>query len=635
MLESTGYDTSRFILSMPLFNTFWRTGERSGSLCRLTERRWESSQRQGPHDWQQWAVRSGLSLDLARTQMVIACAWSRMPGAIRAMPRPMRHFNTAGPCIAEMHYMLPPTERLPEAFEFIGRGDYFVLHAPRQSGKTTTLMATARCLTEQGRFAALHFSCETAEVTGDDHLAAQLAILSEMARSARRNLPEPLQPQGSWPVDDPVLPLGASIEAWAQTCPLPLVLFFDEIDALRGQSLLAVLRQLRSGFPDRPKHAPWSVVLCGLRDVRDYKMASAGDPSRLGTSSPFNIKVASLSMPAFSEQDVSSLYAQHTKETGQAFTPQAVHHAYELSQGQPWLVNALAREVVDVMRVPRDQHVTVEHVDEAKNRLIVARATHLDSLLARLQEDRVRRVLEPTIAGTMLGGPEFDDDMAYVRDLGLIQIGPAVEIANPIYREVIVRVLAGAAEANIALDRRAFVLPNGRLDMRKVLEDFAAFWKEHGEVLTGHMPYHEVAPQLVLMAFLQRVVNGGGSVDREYGIGRGRIDLLVRWPVTTAEGRTVQREALELKVWRDRHADPMTQGLGQLDADLASLELDTGVLVVFDRRQDALPTADRTRFETAQTPSGRTVTVLRLEGTPFPRSGSKSGSSFLASGSSV
>lgn len=80
-------------------------------------------------------------------------------------------------------------------------------------------------------------------------------------------------------------------------------------------------------------------------------------------------------------------------------------------------------------------------------------------------------------------------------------------------------------------------------------------------VLTGHLTYHEVAPQLVLMAFLQRIVNGGGFIDREYGIGRYRMDLLVHWPYTDENGRRQwQREALELKVWRDRKPDPVDKG---------------------------------------------------------------------------
>jgi hypothetical protein len=386
------------------------------------------------------------------------------------------------------------------------------------------------------------------------------------------------------------------------------VLLLDEIDALRGDALISVLRQLRAGFPDRPAGFPASVVLCGLRDVRDYKAASGGDPSRLGTASPFNVKVKSLWLRNFTREEMGQLYRQHAVEAGQVFLPEALEQAHAVSGGQPWLVNALAREIVEEMRIAPPGPVTAEHIEEAKERLILARATHLDSLVARLAEPRVRRILEPLLAGDLVGSDTYDDDFQFVRDLGLVAPDPPVRVANPIYREVIARVLCGAAEGNIAVEPRSFVGPDGRLDMARVLAEFADFWRLHGDVLAGRMPYHEVAPQLVLMAWLQRVVNGGGIVDREYGIGRGRIDLLVRWP--WGEPRAWQREALELKVWAPGRKDPLAKGIEQLDAYLGRVGLPSGYLVLFDRRPEAADIEERTRFEERVAPSGRAITVL-------------------------
>jgi hypothetical protein len=192
-------------------------------------------------------------------------------------------------------------------------------------------------------------------------------------------------------------------------------------------------------------------------------------------------------------------------------------------------------------------------------------------------------------------------------------------------RVLIVRVLGASIEDRVLADPRAFVLPDGRLDFDLLLREFAEFWREHADVLVRGIVYHEVAPQLVIMAFLQRVVRtpvrslrdppgppGGGYVSREYVAGRGRIDLLVRWPYTDADGkRCWQREALELKVRAGGDGDPLAGGVAQLDAYLDRLSLDTGVLVVFDRRPDAPPVAERTAFEQATSPSGRAVTVLR------------------------
>lgn len=520
-----------------------------------------------------------------------------------------RYFNTTGPCDPAEHYMVPAEPRLADARELIERKAYFVVHAPRQMGKTTTLRSLTRTLTAEGRFAALHFTCETASIAGENYGAAMRALLYQIRAAAERRLPMELQPPPFPEAPEEEL-LGAALQAWARACPRPLVLVFDEIDSLEGRTLIGVLRQLRAGFPDRPAAFPWSAILCGLKDVRDYKLASGGDAPRLGSSSPFNVKAESSSLREFSFEQVCALYRQHTADTGQPFTEEALSLAFEVSAGQPWIVNALGREIVDKMKIPAPEPITAEHVDQAKERLILARATHLDSLLARLREPRVRRIVEPLIAGEPMSGDELDEDLAYVRDLGLVARNKPVRIANPIYREVIVRVLASVVEENVVTEPRSFVLPDGRLAFKRLLREFVAFWQEHGEVLEAGMPYHEVAPQLVLMAYLQRIVNGGGYIDREYGVGRGRVDLVVRWPYRRKDGaRAVQRRALELKVWRAGEKDPLRRGLEQLDGYLAQLHLGRGVLVIFDRRKKRGPR--KPRFLEARTPWGRAVRVLR------------------------
>ena len=273
-------------------------------------------------------------------------------------------------------------------------------------------------------------------------------------------------------------------------------------------------------------------------------------------------------------------------------------------------MNALARELVEEMQVVGP--ITEEQVATAKERLVLARATHLDSLVSKLSEERVRRVVEPILAGEM--GPMdtvFDDDVSYVLDLGLVKEKP-LRIANPIYTEVVARVLSAGAQHQVMADPRSFVCADGRFDMTVLLKEFAAFWIEHGEVLATTANYREAAPQLVLMAFLQRVVNGGGIVTREYGMGRRRIDLLVSWPWRDAGGKKqLQREALELKVWREGRKDPLVEGLVQIEAYLTGLGLNEGILVLFDQRTAAAPVEERTREEAAETASGKRIRVLR------------------------
>jgi hypothetical protein len=141
--------------------------------------------------------------------------------------------------------------------------------------------------------------------------------------------------------------------------------------------------------------------------------------------------------------EVLELYGQHTAETGQVFLPEAVDRAFYLTQGQPWLVNALARQLTEVLVEDRARPITTAHVDDAKEILIRRQDTHLDSLIERLREPRVRAIMEPMLAGDTLGDiPE--DDRRFAVDLGLLRRSESggLEVANPIYREVIVRTLA-------------------------------------------------------------------------------------------------------------------------------------------------------------------------------------------------
>lgn len=208
-----------------------------------------------------------------------------------------RSFNTAGPCRADIDYMLPPTVRLPEVRPLIDEQRYFVLHAPRQTGKTTALVALAAELTASGRYVSALVSVEVGAPFEDDPGRAEGAILDSWRDATAAQLPAELQPP-PWPVTDPGRRLGAALRAWAEAAPRPLVVFLDEIDALADDTLISVLRQLRDGYRNRPTRFPWSLALVGLRDVRDYKVHE-GVAGRLGTASPFNIKVESITLRDF------------------------------------------------------------------------------------------------------------------------------------------------------------------------------------------------------------------------------------------------------------------------------------------------------------------------------------------------
>jgi len=513
-----------------------------------------------------------------------------------------RWFNTAGPCRADIHYMLPATSRVPSLQRLIAQQNYFVIHAPRQIGKTTAMLSLAKQLTDSGKYTAVMVSVEVGAPFSQDIAGAEDAILGAWRDNIAFRLPKELQPP-DWTSIESGQKIRAALQLWAQASPRPLVIFIDEIDALQDLALISLLRQLRDGYPNRPTAYPQSVGLIGLRDVRDYKVA-AGGSDRLNTSSPFNIKVESLTLRNFNALEVVELCSQHTSDTGQIFTPESLQRLYDLTQGQPWLVNALARQMTEFIAEDPAITLTVDHVEQAKEIIIQRQDTHLDSLAERLREKRVQAIIEPILAGLELGNVP-NDDIQFLIDLGLckMDIQGGLTIANPIYREVLPRVLTVTPMASLPQIAPSWLTAEGKLDTEALLRTFLDFWLQHGEPLLKSASYPEIAPHLVLMAFLHRVINGGGTLEREYAIGRDRMDLCLRYGEVTL--------GIELKVWRNRKADPLSKGLEQLDGYLARLGQDEGWLVIFDRRDNALELEERLKTEIHPSPLGREITVIR------------------------
>jgi hypothetical protein len=296
-------------------------------------------------------------------------------------------FNTAGPCQPDIHYTLPTSQRLPQLKRLIDQRNYFVIHAPRQTGKTSAMLTLAQELTASGKYTAVLLSLEVGSVFSHDLGTAERAILDEWKQSVKFHLPANLQPT-TWPEVSTGSQIGTFLSTWATDSPLPLVVFLDEIDVLTDTSLISVLRQIRSGYPRRPQGFPQCVALIGMRDVRDYKVASGGT-DRLNTSSFFNIKVESFNLSNLTLEDVSNLYGQHTQATGQIFTPEAINHAYHLTQGQPWLVNAIARQVTEYLAEDANIPITVDLIDQAKDILIENQDTYFSTLENVL---KVRRI---------------------------------------------------------------------------------------------------------------------------------------------------------------------------------------------------------------------------------------------------
>ncbi|KJJ84659.1 ATPase domain protein, prokaryote domain protein, partial [Candidatus Omnitrophus magneticus] len=263
-----------------------------------------------------------------------------------------RYFNTTGFCRPEIHYMIDPLRNQKNIFDLIKKEQYFTIHAPRQTGKTTLLHELAHRLNKEGNYISVVFSVESAGYRSITEEIGNRKIIDSLYNASAGYLNKkncPPQPEKY----KKKLTLENYLIDWASSQPKPIVLLLDEIDSLYDDVLVSILRQLRNGFQIRPKRFPSTVALVGLRDVREYKTKVRPSEASLGSGSPFNIKAESILLGTWTKEEITELYSQHTKDTGQVFSKEMINRIYELTGGQPWLVNAVANEIVET-KLKRD-----------------------------------------------------------------------------------------------------------------------------------------------------------------------------------------------------------------------------------------------------------------------------------------
>jgi hypothetical protein len=289
----------------------------------------------------------------------------------------------------------------------------------------------------------------------------------------------------------------------------------------------------------------------------------------------------------FDQNMVAHLFAQRTEETGQEITQEALDYVWEQSRGQPWIVNNLfMRATMRVLDSNNYQTVELEHVRAARAQMVEARETHLDSLSYRLNDERVKHTIETILTGSTDAplNPR-DPDVEYTRDMGLIRFDndKGFVISNPVYEELLIRFLDDQYRlAAPPPSSWRWQKDDGSLDMDALLKEFQDFWETHSETWEEKADYTEAFPHLLLVAFLQRVVNGQGRIEREYAAGSGRMDIAVeymgRWNI------------IEIKLWRRKQSyeSVKTKGLKQISQYGAKFPHTEGLyLVIFDRRAEA------------------------------------------------
>lgn len=256
-----------------------------------------------------------------------------------------KYFNIAGPCNPIDHYMVPVNDMIEEVMPLIHYKQFFVIHAARQTGKTTLLKELIKKINSEEEYYALYCSLESVHVFVEPErgIPEILNVLKSAIKYSK--LPNKQDFAKNIEKENISILIGDTLKDFCGILDKPLIIFFDEIDGLADGTLVAFLRQLRDGYVTRPE-IPFlhSVALVGMRNIRDFKSRLREERSTLGTASPFNIISKALTLKSYTYSKIESLYNQHTEETGQVFKISAIRKVFEETGGQPWLVNAIARE---------------------------------------------------------------------------------------------------------------------------------------------------------------------------------------------------------------------------------------------------------------------------------------------------
>ena len=466
----------------------------------------------------------------------------------------MKIFNTAGPVNMPFHYKIDPLHRwdLNDILLHIKLERYFILHAPRQTGKTSSLLALQEYLNNSGEYFAIYATFELGQACVHNVKDGVKAIISQIKSRAEDKVSE-IKNLNIFDIVETAGAENALKSFLSKICDIskkPVVLLADEVNTLIGDTLISVLRQLKDIYEDNDTNLPVSMILCCVKDLKD-EMIKTSKHEIINSGSILNIDTESLTMRNFSKDEINHLLQQHTECIEQRFNDKCLDVVFNYTDGQPWLVNALLEEATSDIKENRNPSVTItpEILETAKQNLVISKEIHLDQIVNKLDRDWMKRIILPMILGEK--AEQQESDIKKCIELNLVKyINNCYQIANPIYKDIIIDELTNLGFDNFLHKFRINSLNHdGSLNVKQILNILKEFWNEESDIPICYVRgYQDATPQLFVQAFLRRVANGNGFVNREYGLGKGRTDIMLKWQYDK-EGQTIyQKIVMELKV---------------------------------------------------------------------------------------
>jgi GTPase SAR1 family protein len=457
-----------------------------------------------------------------------------------------RFYNNSGPVNEVDHLCVSPIKRLDtnKVWQLILQKKYFLICGPKQCGKTSYLLALAKTINRNNFAKCLYFNVESLRGVQENLEESIRSVLFEISSRARDTFGDDYLEElvmGILERRGPYQALNEFLTQWSKHSDKPIVLLVDEIDTLQDKVLTSILSQIRAGYDKRPAFFPQSIIFCATHDVIDKQ---------------FNIKDATLRLSFLRREDLDAMFKAQTEKHGIDIDKETIDRIWRYSAGQPWIISTLAGELFHEIAPAKGlSRISAEQVDEAIDNIIIKKGNHLEYLISKLQDDRVKRCLIPILSSGTLTQNIAEQDFTFIQELGLIKIERNVEIANDLYKEIIPRALIGPVSYMINLDGEEFLQNDGRIDTLKLLRSFQSFFRNHSDRLINLIDYGVAGYVLIFQALLQRLVDANNMVSREYGIGQGRIVLRLKRSYPVVQHTTFILNPI--RVWSYEKFKPM------------------------------------------------------------------------------
>ena len=451
-------------------------------------------------------------------------------------------------------------------------GRYFSIFAPRQSGKTTYLEGFCHELEKDFTYVPIILSFQRYKNLDKDRfyqLIQKDLYIQLINRLHAVNCPKLGVVKAYLDSHDLIDHISVS-ELFEELNGMiefkKIIIFIDEFDGIpinELENFLTTLRELYQKYKKRKDKALYSVGLVGIRNITKLVV---------GGVSPFNI-ADQVKLPPFTLKNVRDLYAQYTEETNQPFTEEALKKIHEETAGQPWLANRLGSILTVDIKPETTELITEEDVEKAIDNLLYEENSHFDNITEKAKQ------YKETFIDVVFNGVEYipgDDEQSLLLTHGLIKAeGKDVRVSNPIYQKRFTRTFFRDVAGRVDVSFRRYYLPDGSLNMEKVLIDFERYIAQIGAAAfySTNKPM-EVTGKFQLTAWLYQFVSEGmGELYYERRTGLGIMDIMLIYKE--------KKYIIETKV--KRYPGTVDEALEQLtEKYLLPERVSHGYIVIFD-----------------------------------------------------